>query len=386
MNDFFSRRNQVYPTLHQGRAAVKKCFERQEDWLREVGLYTLLGRDLPLPQVLWIAPQTLITEYLPHPHLLAVLEEQAHSGFEPAPWDQLVIWLQKCETLCGKLPADGNLRNFLWDEGNRQVIGLDLEGYESRTLEDSGAELLACLLEYTVPDSNIQERIAEHISSQLNLSSGQIQPARDRLLARRSSAASASVTGIVLAGGQSSRMGRSKARLPLMGMSLLERQILKLERLGCREILISGPRDLATAKARTVPDIYFQRGPLGGLHACLTAARSSRCLVLAVDVPLVPIQVLDRLCRLHTSGITLAVHQGRPEPLLAVYDSALAIKIPPLFTEGGASVRRLLEQTRTTQFRYRGPELFLENCNTPASYEKICAAAKEFSRLRIPLL
>lgn len=386
MNDFFSRRNQVYPALFQGRAAVKKCFDRREDWLRERDLYALLNRKLPLPQVLWSAPRILVTEYLPHPHLLAVLERQTRSGFDRAPWVQLENWLKSCQALCGNLPTDGNLRNFLWDKENQQIIGLDLEGYGIRSIADSGADILASLLEYTLPASDVQAQIAEFLSGRLHTSAGQIQRARDRLLARRGGIKFAPITGVVLAGGQSSRMGRDKAALPLMGRTLLERQIDKLKRLGCREILISGPKELEAPGARAVPDLYPQRGPLGGLHACLSAASTPRCLVLAVDIPLVPLQLLDRLFRRHTSGVTLVTHQGRREPLLAVYDSALAAKIPPLLAEGGTPVRRLLEQTQTTLFHYKGPELFLENCNTPNSYQKICIAAETYDKHDISLL
>lgn len=386
MNEFFSRRNQVYPTLFQRRAAVKKCFDRQEDWLQELRLYGLLDQALPLPRVLWSSPQVLITEYLPFPHLLSVLEGQARSGFDPAPWEQLGHWLESCKALCGELPSDGNLRSFLWDEEGRRIVGLDLEGYEIRSIGDSGADLVSSLLEYALPPSDVQVRIAELMLRRLHISVGQIQQARDRLLRRRHNIHSTPVTGVVLAGGQSKRMGWSKAELPLMGMTLLERQVNKLQRLGCREILISGPKELELPGTRAAPDLYPQRGPLGGLHACLSAASTSRCLVLAVDIPLVPLQLLDRLYRRHTSGVTLVTHQGRWEPLLAVYDSALSAKIPPLLADGGAPVRQLLEQTQTTLFHYSGPELFLENCNTPRSYQKVCAAAEIYHQHDISLL
>jgi len=158
------------------------------------------------------------------------------------------------------------------------------------------------------------------------------------LLTRRKKQSLASVTGVILAGGQSSRMGHCKATLPLMGKTLLEWQAEKLTALGVDEVLISGPAELELPVTRTVPDIYPQRGPLSGLHACLSAAQNSICLVVTVDMPLTPPLTLSQLCKQHNGGVTMLVHGGKWEPLCAVYDSALATLIPPLIRRGGAPV------------------------------------------------
>ena len=385
MTEFFSKRNQVYPVLHRGRAAVRKCFSLEEDWARERRLYARLGQALPLPRVLDCAPEVLVLEYLPFPHLLSVLEEQGRTGFCPAPWEALGRWLRQCHRLCGQLPADGNLRNFLWDAETRQVFGLDLEGYAPQPLEAGAASLLAHLLEYSLEDPSVQQRAAGCLAGQLNVEPSCAARARSSLRARRHSAPPP-MTGILLAGGRSSRMGRDKAGLLLEGSSLLDCQVRKLRRLGCREILISGQPGLAPPGLCAVPDRYPGCGPLGGLHAGLSAASCSKCLILAVDIPLAPVQTLYQLSRAHTSGVTLLTHGQRWEPLIAVYDRALGERIPALLSNGGAPVRQLLAQTRTAPFRYLGPEEFLENCNTPQAYEKICALAEEYRQKGVPLV
>lgn len=87
---FYSKRNQVYPVLFHGNAAVEKRFLELESWIREQALYTMLADQLPLPQVLESAPGLLVTEYLPFPHFSEVLERQETGGFDPAPWNSLL--------------------------------------------------------------------------------------------------------------------------------------------------------------------------------------------------------------------------------------------------------------------------------------------------------
>ena len=65
MNSFFSNRNQVYPVLRDGQAAVEKHFTDMTDWQWEAALYAVLEGRLPLPTVLDSAPGVLVTAYEP---------------------------------------------------------------------------------------------------------------------------------------------------------------------------------------------------------------------------------------------------------------------------------------------------------------------------------
>lgn len=178
--------------------------------------------------------------------------------------------------------------------------------------------------------------------------------------------------GIVLAGGNSSRMGRRKALLPFRGTTLLAWQVQKLRQLGLDEILISGPHDLSLPGTTCVEDIYSGCGPLGGLQACLAAASRPYCLVLAVDTPLVPLDLLAELCEQHDGGVTVVEHDhGKLEPLIAVYDRALAAIIERRIVDGAASIRFLQEEVPWKHVPYRGPEALLDNCNTPEDYRRM---------------
>ena len=187
------------------------------------------------------------------------------------------------------------------------------------------------------------------------------------------------VSFILLAGGHSSRMGRDKAQLCWQGKTFLQHQAEKAQALGVGEILVSGYRG-GDCPWRVVPDVYPERGPLGGLHACFQAAAHPLCLVLSVDVPLVSAEILSRLVlaqRSQGGDAVLACCNGKWEPLIGVYRAELAEQIEQLIRPGPAPVRRLI-QSCDARFLQLGPacQPLLQNCNDPAAYAALLAGQK----------
>jgi len=92
------------------------------------------------------------------------------------------------------------------------------------------------------------------------------------------------LTGIVLAGGRSSRMGRDKALLQWKDQqTFLDRAIELLCKAGCESVIISGDRPGYDC----VPDRWPGQGPLGGIASVLEArpALSGRLAIVPVDMP-----------------------------------------------------------------------------------------------------
>jgi molybdenum cofactor guanylyltransferase len=128
-------------------------------------------------------------------------------------------------------------------------------------------------------------------------------------------------TGVVLAGGQSSRMGRDKALIVHQGMTLLDRQV-ELLRPHAKEILIIGdPANHASPYAAVIPDDTTGQGPLGGITTALRCARYVRLLVLACDLPNISDRLLLRLKAGLDNGVDAVVpqHGDGSEPLAAAY-------------------------------------------------------------------
>ncbi len=93
-------------------------------------------------------------------------------------------------------------------------------------------------------------------------------------------------TGIILAGGQSRRMGADKAFVVLEGQRLIERVMGVLQQV-CGEIIIasSDTRPYARLGARVVVDTIRRFGAIAGLHAALQAMDTELGVAVAVDMP-----------------------------------------------------------------------------------------------------
>jgi len=130
----------------------------------------------------------------------------------------------------------------------------------------------------------------------------------------------AGLSGAVLLGGASSRMGRDKAALAVAGVAGATRIALALDAL-CDEVLLVGGTPPADAKGRAVADPEGPRCALRGLVAALEAARGERVLVVATDLPLVTDAFLRGLVTVAGADADAVVPRPVPkaQPLCAVY-------------------------------------------------------------------
>ncbi len=129
-------------------------------------------------------------------------------------------------------------------------------------------------------------------------------------------------SALILAGGESKRMGRDKAWLELDGRPLIEQAVKKLRSLGLREVFISGHAgaDYSALNCPVLLDRVPGLGPLCGIERGLRECTTRMLLVLAVDLPRMSpafmirmLQASDRL-----SGVVPELN-GRLEPLAAIY-------------------------------------------------------------------
>jgi molybdopterin-guanine dinucleotide biosynthesis protein A len=186
-------------------------------------------------------------------------------------------------------------------------------------------------------------------------------------------------TGVVLAGGQSRRMGRDKALLELSGETLLARAVRLLSAV-TTELLVVGRRDLDDAPpgVRIVPDEQPGLGPLGGIATALRTMRTQRALVVACDMPLLQPVLLRHLLSLasHADVVVPRSAQG-PEPLHAVYSAGCLPAVDACLRDGERAVSVLLARVRTQYVEprewapYDPDALSFLNVNTPDDWLRI---------------
>jgi molybdopterin-guanine dinucleotide biosynthesis protein A len=135
--------------------------------------------------------------------------------------------------------------------------------------------------------------------------------------------------GFVLAGGQSSRMGRDKALLELAGQPLAAHALAQLQEAGlAAKIAGAAPtaRSSLAAFASVIDDTAPGRGPLSGVCAALAATTARHAVFLPVDLPLLPASLLVFLLRraqITGSPITVTSVSGFVQTFPAVIDRAV---------------------------------------------------------------
>ncbi|MBN2361779.1 MAG: NTP transferase domain-containing protein [Deltaproteobacteria bacterium] len=177
-------------------------------------------------------------------------------------------------------------------------------------------------------------------------------------------------TGVVLAGGRSTRMRRDKALLPLAGRPLIAHAVDGL-RSHTEEVLVSAgdAGKYAFLDLPVVVDREPDQGPMMAVASTLERARHDTVLYSPCDVPRLPAVLVARLFRAVRGG-EIAVPRdpdGRFEPLLAVYRRSV---LPELWRALAAGQRRLVHvydrcDTRVVPLE---PGEELRNVNTAADY------------------
>jgi molybdopterin-guanine dinucleotide biosynthesis protein A len=130
-------------------------------------------------------------------------------------------------------------------------------------------------------------------------------------------------SAVLLAGGKSTRMGCDKAGLIIDGQPLWRRQLATLRAVHPAELFISGRPD-GPYMGTDVPVVFDAEpglGPIGGLAAALRRAQCPYLLVLAVDLPSMTSDFLQRMIQIATerqAGVA-PCFDDRVEPLAAIY-------------------------------------------------------------------
>lgn len=121
------------------------------------------------------------------------------------------------------------------------------------------------------------------------------------------------VSGVILAGGASRRMGRDKAWVELAGRPMIEHVLARLGPLCSELIIVTNNFDpFARLGARLVGDVWRGNGSLGGIYSGLLSAQFDRAIVVACDMPFLHADLLRYLVSL-SDGYDLVIPSA-PDP------------------------------------------------------------------------
>lgn len=186
------------------------------------------------------------------------------------------------------------------------------------------------------------------------------------------------VTGVILVGGRSSRMGRDKALLSLGGAPLVARVIEAFRRVFARTVLVGDRGERFRAFGVDVISDIHPGSALGGLYTGLARAGTPYVFVAACDVPWPDSRVIAHLCSLR-SGYDVVVPRtdGGFEPLFAVYGTGCLPAVERMLRQGNCRIYDFYPEVRTRQVTMAelaglaAPERTFVNVNTPSEFEHI---------------
>jgi molybdopterin-guanine dinucleotide biosynthesis protein A len=180
------------------------------------------------------------------------------------------------------------------------------------------------------------------------------------------------ITGIILAGGESKRMGAHKPLVEYKGKPLINWVFDALKPV-CQEIIIiANSGDFSHLDARVYPDNYPGTGPAAGIESGLSHCLTPLALICSCDTPNLSSELFDHLISSHEGyDISIASHDGTNEPLIGVYSQSVHAIFRAAILSGDPHPPRIIRQCTWQEIPIAGdselyrPDLFL-NLNSPS--------------------
>jgi molybdenum cofactor guanylyltransferase len=187
------------------------------------------------------------------------------------------------------------------------------------------------------------------------------------------------ITGVILAGGQSRRMGQDKRFLEWEGITFLDKVCLKMDELFDEVLLVTAREDCTCSHlpVRLVTDIIPHKGSLGGLYTGIKEASHPFVFVVACDMPFLNSTCIARICALPDRDVVMVQLSTGLQPLHGRYSKRCDSIIEQMMDEGDLRIQNLIHHSslsaqlvEESMFREVDPYGYsFMNINTPADFE-----------------
>ena len=186
------------------------------------------------------------------------------------------------------------------------------------------------------------------------------------------------ITGVVLAGGKSSRFGSNKALALLHGKPLIKHVADTVTSIFHDCLLVTNtPEQYGFLDMPMVGDRYQNMGPLAGIHAALLQITTPRAFVVACDMPCLSTELIRYLCDLNEQEYDVIIpwHEKGQEPLFGIYHKKSVPVIESYLKRKNCQIIRALEDLHVRRvaegeiFAITGDFACFKNINRPADLE-----------------
>ncbi len=178
------------------------------------------------------------------------------------------------------------------------------------------------------------------------------------------------MAAIIMAGGQSSRMGKDKSLLPVNGKPMIQ-HIYDQVKPFFQEIMISSnePEKLDFLNCKVIPDQIPGQGPLMGILSALEVSSFDLNFIAACDIPFVDMDFVNRMiaCAEEYDAVVPVSEPGRYEPLFAVYRKSFIPVIKKALSKGRRKISDILKEGKINYIKIKDSDI-INNLNTIEDY------------------
>lgn len=187
------------------------------------------------------------------------------------------------------------------------------------------------------------------------------------------------LTGVILAGGKSARMGTNKAFIAVRGQRIIDRTAQLFNSLFRQVILVTNaPLEYASLDLEIVSDLMKESSPLMGIYTGIFYSSFPYCFVAGCDMPLIAGRVVEHMASLCPHGdIIVPLLEDGYHPLHAIYAKRLMKPMEALMRAGKFKITDLFSQVRVREvtaheLKPLDPELrSCFNINTPQDLDRL---------------
>ncbi|KJD36567.1 hypothetical protein PW52_02650 [Tamlana sedimentorum] len=182
------------------------------------------------------------------------------------------------------------------------------------------------------------------------------------------------ITGIVLAGGKSSRMGTDKGFLKLNNKYFVSYSIDALKPLVSETLIVSDNKDYDVFKCQRVEDTIKNTGPVAGIYSGLATSKTEFNLVLSCDIPFIKTEILQRLITAidDVHDVFQIKSNNKNMPLIALYKTTALNAFNKALNEDERRLQTVLKSLKTKSVVLNKEEDNTTlNVNTPNQFKAI---------------
>ncbi|WP_186367850.1 molybdenum cofactor guanylyltransferase MobA [Yersinia kristensenii] len=178
------------------------------------------------------------------------------------------------------------------------------------------------------------------------------------------------ITGVILAGGRSSRMGGNDKGLILLHNKPMFQHVIDRLKPQVNDLLINSNRNQEIYQQSGIPvinDIITGFvGPLAGMHTGLSYSATEWVVFAPCDVPALPSNLVSQLWQGKQQALAAYVHDGeRPHPTLALIHVSLKSLLAEYLAKGDRKLMIFMESVNAQSVIFKGQGDQFSNLNTP---------------------